>query len=347
MDIRLPLFFMVAVLILTLPFNHAAGNEIREIFQKVNPAVVEIKTLSIENLSVSLEKDEFVEHGGLGSGVLISEDGKILTAAHVVQAADKIVVEFLDGQQIRAKVVSSAPWADVALLELEEIPRVNKPVPLGDSDTVQVGDKVFVIGVPYGLSHTLTVGYISSRHMAPSPTGSLSKVEVFQTDAAINRGNSGGPLFTMNGEVIGIVSHIKSQSGGFEGIGFAITSNVAKELTSGVGFWSGVEGVILSDRLAEILNLPQPAGLLVQKISENSPAAKMGLKPSSVPIKVGNRELLAGGDIILGISDIEISNNQQMYDILQSYFSQLRRGDIYEVKVLRGGEIITLMGRKE
>ena len=197
------------------------------------------------------------------------------------------------------------------------------------------------------LSHTLTVGYISSRHMASSPTGSLSKVEVFQTDAAINRGNSGGPLFNLNGEVIGIVSHIKSQSGGFEGIGFAITSNVAKELTSGEGFWSGVEGIILSDRLAKIFNLPQPAGLLVQKISENSPAAKMGLKSSSLPIKIGTQELLIGGDIILGISDIQVSDNPQMHDILKSYFSQLRRGDIYEVKVLRGGEITILTGRKE
>ena len=338
---------LLTVFFLSISLNCATADEIRDLFKKVNPAVVEIKTLSIENLAVTLDKDEFVEHGGLGSGVLISEDGKILTAAHVVQAADKIVVEFIDGQQIRAKVVSSAPWADVAMLELEEHPSINQPAVIGDSDTVQVGDRVFIVGAPYGLSHALSVGYISARQMAPSPTGSLSKVEVFQTDAAINKGNSGGPLFNMQGEIVGIVSYIKSQSGGFEGIGFAITSNIVKELTSGEGFWSGVEGIILSNRLAKIFNLPQPAGLLVQKIAENSPAAKMGLKSSSLPIAIGEQKLLVGGDIVLGISDIQISDNPKMHEILKSYFSQLRRGDIYEVKVLRGGEIITLTGRKE
>ena len=130
----------------------------------------------------------------LASGVLISDDGKVLTAAHVVQAADKVFVEFADGRMVTARVISSATHADVALLQLDSVPAGLTPVPLGDSDKVEVGDQVFVVGAPYGLSPTLTVGHVSGR--AQSSLASMSAWEVFQTDAAINEGNSGVPCST-------------------------------------------------------------------------------------------------------------------------------------------------------
>ena len=300
---RIVLFLFV----FCLPFTVEAAN-VQELFQQVNPAVVEIKTLSINNVAVSLEKDEFIKKGGLGSGVLISEDGKVLTAAHVVQTADKVMVEFLDGEIFNAKVVTSAPWADIALLQLDRAPKGKKTAILGDSDSVQVGERVFVIGAPYGLSHTLTVGYISSRHLDDGMTGNFAQIELFQTDAAVNTGNSGGPMFNMNGEVVGVVSHIKSRSGGNEGISFAVTSNIARDIIEGEGFWTGIEGYFLTGRMANIFNVPQNAGILVQYIAENSMASRLGIKPSSIPARIGNKEILVGGDIILSISDLPISS---------------------------------------
>ncbi len=347
MTIRTSFFYMLVLFCFALVPKQASSNELGEIFNKVQPAVVGIKTLSIQNLDLTAQQDKYTDRTEYGAGVLVSADGKIMTSAHIVQTADKIIVEFLDGQQIRAKVISSAPWADVAILELEENPKVNKPAILADSDGAQVGDKVFAVGAPFGMSHTLSVGYIGSRDMSAGLAGSTTKVEVFQTDIATNSGNAGGPLFNMEGEVIGIMSSIKSQAVGLDGIGYVITSKTAKKIMADEGFWSGIEGIILTGKLAEIFNVPQSAGLLVQKISENSPAAQMGLKPSLTPIVIGDQKMLIGGDIVLGVSDIQIDNIPNLYDILKSYFSQLRRGDIYEVKVLRGGEIVTLTGRKE
>jgi len=149
-----------------------------------------------------------VSSAGLASGVLISDNGKVLTAAHVVQAVDKVFVEFADGQIVTARVISSATNADVALLQLDSVPQGVSPAKLGDSDQVEVGDEVLVVGAPYGLSLTLTVGHVSGREVSKSSLASLSAREVFLTDAAINRGNSGSPLFNRQGEVIGIVSNI-------------------------------------------------------------------------------------------------------------------------------------------
>ncbi len=323
------------------------AEEIGELFQKVNPAVVEIKTLFIDNIAVSFEKEEFVERGGLGSGVLISSDGQILTAAHVIQAADKIAVTFLDGQTIEAKVVTSAPWADIALLQLKKKPRLNKPVNLAVSETVKVGDRIFVIGAPYGLSHSLTVGYISSRHFDEGLTGNFTKIELFQTDAAVNSGNSGGPMFNLNGEVIGVVSHIRSRSGGFEGIGFAITSNMTKEIIADKGLWTGFEGYLLEGKMAEIFNLPQDSGMLIQTIAENSLASKLKLKESTIPARIGDKEMLVGGDIVLGIGDITFSSNDpKMIENFRAYQKNLKRGDTIKMTVLRNGKVITLKTKK-
>ena len=154
--------------------------------------------------------------------MLISKDGKVLTAAHVVQTADTVSVEFPNGEIVKAKVVSSEPPADIALLQLERVPASAVVAKLGDSDQVGVADQIFVVGAPYGISHTLTVGHISARRTPGGEQSELGLAEFFQTDAAVNQGNFGGPMFNMNGEVIGIVSHILSQSGGFEGLGFAV-----------------------------------------------------------------------------------------------------------------------------
>lgn len=259
----IPQFFITLLIFSSSYPTHAVSLE--RLFKKVNPAVVLINTEKIA--STNNGKTNSVNSSGLGSGVLISEDGKVLTAAHVIQASDFINVQFLDGSIISAEVVTSFVAADIALLKLSQIPKNIKPAKLGDSNKVSEGAQVFVIGAPYGLSHSLTVGHISARHAPNTTVSELEMGEFLQTDAAINKGNSGGPMFNMDGEVIGIVSHILSQSGGSEGLGFALTSNTAKKLVlEKPSFWSGLKGYRLPVELARILNVPQTTALLVQKI---------------------------------------------------------------------------------
>lgn len=181
------------------------------VFKRVNPSVVIVRT-----------KEKDTGAAGLGSGVLVSADGKVLSAAHVVHTADEISVEFLNGETVGAQVVASEPYADVSLLQLERVPSGALVARLGDSDRMEVGEQVFVIGAPYGIGHTLTVGHLSARHKPNTVYSAMGLAEFFQTDAAINQGNSGRPMFNMGGEVIGVVSHVISKSGGFEGLGFVV-----------------------------------------------------------------------------------------------------------------------------
>ncbi|HWC72383.1 MAG TPA: trypsin-like peptidase domain-containing protein, partial [Gemmatimonadales bacterium] len=279
---------------------------------------------------------------GLGSGVLISAEGKIMTAAHVVQTADKVGVQFVDGKIYPAHVVASSVRADVALLQLDQFPMALTPAKLGNSDSLAVGDQVIVIGAPYGLGHSLTVGHVSGR-IAAGGMVSGGPMEMIQTDAAINMGNSGGPMFNMKGEVVGIVSRILSQSGGFEGLGFAIPAKVAERvLLNAKSFWSGIDFVLLQDTMAQAFNVPQPAGLLVQQVSANSPAALLGIRAGMVRAKIGEAELLIGGDIVLDVAGIAITPNGGSFEQIQTYLSGLKAGDSLKVNVLRGGKIVHL-----
>jgi serine protease Do len=319
----------------------ADAQQLREIVRKVDASVVVVKT--VEKNVLRAPQPVFVSSPGLGSGVLISADGKVLTAAHVVQAADKVEVEFVDGQVVPAKVAASIPRADVAMLKLDWVPQNAVPAKLGDSDKMQVGDDLFIIGAPYGISHTLSVGHVSARRGSKVSFGPAEKLEMLQTDAAINRGNSGGPVFNMMGEVVGVVSHIFSQSGGSEGLGFAVTVNIAQKLLlGGKGFWTGVDGLLLSDEWLRIFNVPQAAAFLVQRVADNSPASRIGIVGGTYPSTIAGTELLVGGDIILEVGGMPVtadgSNSVQMFDRL----NKLNPGDLVTVKVLRGGQVFEL-----
>lgn len=325
-------------LIVSVP---AHATSLENLFKKVNPAVVLINT---EETSATINGDiHAINSRGLGSGVLISNDGKVLTAAHVIQASDFIEVEFLDGTKVSAEVISSFIAADIALLQLSHTPENLSPVKLGNSDDVSEGSQVFVIGAPYGLSHTLTVGHISARHGPNTTMNSMQFGEFLQTDAAINRGNSGGPMFNMKGEVVGIVSQIVSQSGGSQGLGFALSSNTAKKLVlEKPPFWSGLQGYRLPKKLAKILNVPQASALLVQKVAAYSPAARLGLISGHLMIEVNGEKILLGGDIILEINHIKTDAKTSYKKIRNSIAQLIEKKENLTVKVLREGEIINL-----
>jgi serine protease Do len=280
---------------------------------------------------------------GLGSGVLISSDGKILTAAHVVQTAERVEVQFVDGTRRAAKIVSSVPYADVALIKVDQVPPAAHPAVMGNSDQMEVGDRAFVVGAPFELSYTLTAGYISGRRSRHEIEGTLAPMEMFQTDAAINKGNSGGPFFNLKGEVIGICSSILSQSGGFEGMGFAVTSNFARKvLLESPPIWTGFDGLYLDGRLAAVLNVPQRAGILVQRIVKNSPAAALGLHAGQYLVKVDDQDVVLGGDIILSVNGIAVGEKNGAVEQIDRLLGRVKTGDPMRVTVLRAGKIVKL-----
>src|SRR2546425_8486966 len=327
------------------PPARAATQALSEVFRRVDPAVVEIHTQ--ETGLPTMPQGQPVSISGLGSGGLIFPDGKVLTAAHVVQTADAIEVQFLTGASLKARVLSSEPSADVALLQLEKPPKAPFVAKLGDSDAVEVGESGFGVGAPLGVRPNLTVGYVSARRKPNATFSGMSRAEFFQTDAAINQGNSGGPMFNMQGEVIGIVSYILSHSGGSEGLGFAVTSKVARQLLEQKSFWSGVSGYMLSGDLAQVFNVPPPGvGLLVQRVATGSPADRLGLKAGSTRASIGDEDLVVGGDIILAVLGISLSQPSAL-TVIRQKITDAQPNDPIHVTVLRGGKVITLTAKAQ
>jgi len=327
------------------------GQQLREAFRKVHQSVVTVRTKEIDVSNSSNQVISIID--GLGSGVLISADGKIMTAAHVVQTADVASVEFPDGQQIIARVIGSDVQSDVALLQLKQVPRDIVPATLGDSDKVEVGDQIFVVGAPYGISQTLTAGHLSGRHLLNTNEESSTSAEFLQTDAAVNGGSSGSPLFNSDGEVVGIVSRIMSRSGGSEGLAFAIASNTAKRfLLDRPPFWSGIDGLFVTGDLAKVLNLPQPAGYLVQRVGAGSIGSSLGLNPGTMRATIQGTDIILGGDVILSVNEIQITPSfkadpgervsDDCYQRIFSNIGALKLGDNLIVKVLREGKVVTL-----
>jgi len=311
-----------------------------EVFRKVAPSVVVIRAKGHEVAASG--QTRFNE---TGSGVLISPDGKVMTAAHVVHAMDEITVEFLGGETVKARVVASEPAADLSLLQLERVPTGAKSSPLANSDPVQVGDPVIIVGAPYGLSYSLSDGLISARWKPNTVYKTMPLAEFFQTTATINTGNSGGPMFSMQGEVIGIVSHNISKSGGSEGLGFVVTINTAKKLLlEKRSFWSGLEGQLLTDQQADLLNLPPGStGFMVKTVAKGSPAEAMGLRGATMIANLGGDQVPLGGDIILAVEGLkaEAANLTKIRDLLASKPA----GSSFKVTVLRAGQVLDVTGK--
>ncbi len=314
------------------------AQDLSKVYEKVVNGVVVIETRENEIVAQNGRKMQ-VAVSGLGTGFLV-EDNHIITAAHVVQTAESVSIRFHNNETIPADVVSNYKNADVALLKLKWAPKEATVLKLGDSDEMKVGERVFVVGSPLGLTYSFSSGFISGRDESRRMSNSLVKAEYFQTDAAINQGNSGGPMFNVKGEVIGIVSHILTQSGGFEGIGFAATSNIAQELLYNEhAMWTGVDGMVLTGELARIFNLPQPTGILVQKVVLLSPLGLLGVQGGKYEATIEGEELLLGGDIILSINGVKIATDDASLSKLANVLKSSEDKSPITVEVLRGGEI--------
>jgi serine protease DegQ len=231
---------------------------------------------------------------GLGSGVIVSPEGYILTNNHVVEGAQEIEVTLSDSRRTTAKVIGTDPDTDLAVLRitLDRLP----VIAMGNSDTVQVGDKVLAIGNPFGVGQTVTGGIISA--LGRNQLGINTFENFIQTDAAINPGNSGGALVDVNGSLLGINTAIYSRSGGNMGIGFAIPVNTARQVLEGLvrngqvtRGWIGVEPVELNSDLAETFGIQQTEGVIITGVLQNGPAFKAGLKPGDVLLAVGEKDV--------------------------------------------------------
>ncbi len=343
---RLSSLALAAALSVTaLPALAAPPGGYGDLVEAVAPAVVFIEvTSTVSPASTDEEAQEFMREferrfghrfgdlpelprqpaprQGVGSGFIISTDGQIVTNHHVIDGADTVEVRLSDGRTFEAQVVGSDPMTDVALLQIEagtDLPTVE----FGDSDALRVGEAVIAMGSPFGLGGTVTSGIVSalSRDINSGPFD-----EFIQTDAAINRGNSGGPLFNEDGEVIGVNTAIFSPAGGSVGIGFAVPSDLVRDVVADLADdgiiergWLGVQIKRMSDEVAQALGFDAPRGAVVERVFPDSPAAAAGLET---------------GDIILEFNGTEITSLRDLPRAVAALSPQSGAA----LTILRGGE---------
>lgn len=325
---------LLIAFIVTVTPSKVFAIDFAKLFAEVSSSVAKIQTQKIKISATGIMMEP-----GVGSGFLIEPD-LVMTAAHVVADADRVRVRFTEDLSIDASVVALLDKSDVAMLRLEH-PHP-KPVlaKLGDSNAALVGSSVFVVGAPYGLEQTLSVGYLSGR-MQRGKSASGDPIEFLQTDTAINPGNSGGPMFNEQGEVIGVVSFILSKSGGFDGIGFAgAISSAHKALQASSSFLAGFDGLTLSSKLKRALGMPND-GVLVQRVISESVADEIGLKAGTIPARIGSQNLLLGGDIIMSVDCATCTQSQDSLAI-SDIADQLSSDNALVVTVYRQGEKLEL-----
>jgi S1-C subfamily serine protease len=274
-----------------------------------------------------------------GSGIVVSDNGTILTNWHVVENAVKVTVSFEEGKAVEATVVGKDPSNDLAVLRVPTDGLTLHPLTLGDSSAVQVGDPVLAIGNPFGLDRTLTTGVISALQREITAPNGFTISNVLQTDAPINPGNSGGPLLDADGRVIGINSQIETggSGDGSVGIGFAVPINTAKSelpaLEKGAtvrGAYLGLTSLTIDETLAP-LNLPVKHGALVQSVQKGTPAEKAGIRGGTISSQVAGGQVAVGGDIIVGVEGKPVASAEALGTAISSH----KPGETIAIELMR------------
>ncbi len=317
------------------PASAATALGFREAAQKAAPTVVSVVTSNSAARNPRRNDPWFryffgdqegQPQSGVGSGVIVSPEGYVLTNNHVVDHMDDIEVMLTDGRKASAKVIGTDPDTDLAVLkvDLDRLPSIA----FGDSDALQVGDPVLAIGNPFGVGQTVTAGIVSA--LGRNQLGINTFENFIQTDAAINPGNSGGALVDASGNLVGINSAIYSRSGGSLGIGFAIPVSTARQVMESLirdgqvtRGWIGVEPRDLTPEMAETFNLPIKEGVLITGVLHNGPAAQGGMRP---------------GDVVVEVARTKVANTAQLLAAVAS----LKPGEAAQLRVQRGGEMLAL-----
>ena len=319
-----------------------------QIYERLSPGVVTVISIFEGGASLLDEDGE----GGQGSGFVLDSQGYIATNAHVVTIegggsgrAEDVFVQFADGNRVPAEIVGDDPNADVALLKVDPAGLRLTPLKLGSSDSLEVGEPVAAIGSPFSEEQSLSVGVISAVDRNIESLTRFPIGNAIQTDAAINPGNSGGPLLDARGQVIGVNAQIKSESGGGEGVGFAIPVDaVARSLRElrrdgRVEYgYLGVTTLSLWPQLARRLDLQVRDGGLVQEVEKDSPAEEAGLREGADEIEFQATPLRTGGDVIVAVNGRRLTRTEDLADVI----SAMSAGQRVELEVLRDGKRRTI-----
>ncbi|MGI6206663.1 MAG: S1C family serine protease [Anaerolineae bacterium] len=322
---------------------NALEAQITAVYEQAAPAVVNITSRRIVT-------DFFlraIPQEGSGSGFLWDDEGHVVTNYHVVGNAQDILVTFADGRTYEAEVVGVDATNDLAVLRVAADADLPQPLTLADASQLRVGQFVLAIGNPYGLDHTLTVGVISAlERVIESPEESGFIGEAIQTDAAVNPGNSGGPLLDLRGRVVGVNSQIISPSGASAGIGFAVSANTVARVVPALieqGYydhpWLGIETVDLTPSVIRILreagmDVPVDAGLMVLGVYRGSPAGQAGIQGAQRQVLVGRYRVPVDGDIITAVNGVPVKNEEELTVYLET---KTVVGDTVELTVIRNG----------
>jgi len=311
--------------------------QVINVYARVSPAVVFITSrVIVRDFFMGLVPQE-----GTGSGFVIDKEGHIITNNHVVENADRIMVTLDDDTSVEAALVGTDPANDVAVVRIDVPADKLRPVELGSSADLRVGQTAIAIGNPFRLERTLTTGVISSLGRPLEAEGGRMIYDVIQTDAAINPGNSGGPLLDLNGRVIGVNTAIVSPSGGSIGLGFAVPVDTVKRVATAIlenGYyphpWLGITGISIVPELADALDLPAERGVLVIEVAPGQAAATAGIRGGERRVRVGDYIVPLGGDILVGIDGTQI---RSMEDLVKYLETRTAVGQTVELTIIRDG----------
>lgn len=296
-----------------------------QIYARTHGSVVEITASGVSTAQFGEEQQQRAQ----GSGFVYDADGTVVTNQHVVEGASAISVRFSNGSTHPARLVGTDPSTDLAVLRVDAPASLLAPLRLGDSGDLAVGDSVVAIGSPFGLEGTLTSGIVSALHRQMTAPNDFTINDAIQTDAAINHGNSGGPLLDLHGRVVGVNAQIESESGGNDGVGFAIPSNTVRSIVSQL-----LEDGTVAHAYLGITLVAVPEGVAVTEVRPGTPAERAGLQAADGSRTVDGEEIPTGGDVIVALDGQAISSSAE----LQSAIDAKRPGDTISVTLLRDGE---------
>ena len=317
-----------------------ATSSVGAIYRAASPGVVEIEVVQG---SQQLPFGDQQQASAEGSGFVLDSDGDIVTNQHVAAGSKQITVKFSDGSTYKAKLVGADPASDIAVIRVDAPRSALHPLALGDSSKLHVGDGVVAIGSPLGLDGTVTAGIVSALgREIQSPNGEPIE-NAIQTDAAINHGNSGGPLFDLQGKVVGITSQIQSENGGSIGLGFAVPSNTVKLVSQQLIDHGKATHALLGVRVQTVpasiaLRLKIAAGAAIQNVESGSGAAKAGLKAGTKTTTVNGKQYPLGGDIVVAVDGQPITSAEALRGAIDAHAP----GDTVKVKVVRSGKTRTV-----